>query len=398
MSKKVKSVFLYLLMLVFVICNNMIVSADSEATKVYDYSEYTREYIPENLSSYFQEIHLEVITGYLLSGKFESDVSINSIEIGVPFTIYAADSAKKENEVWYYPIYHDDEIKFMFLVYEHDGELNWKITTEFVDRLNEIEFTDDMLIVNEQNKFFVVDGKNNKYFLQEYSDSSVENQISLQLNNSSLNLLSETSILSKQTRTAELYSLSGAVENMGNGYKCIMTDCFVRQFEDPICWAAAATIIRYLKPEYEDLTAKGVAYKVGDYSGIDISTEEGKKACLVGRDTDDTQFALALYGIYYSLLDRKLTYSELKDEINNGAPLLMLSVYHNEKTNEDFGHITVIYGYYTYGSIRYIMMWNPGTGEEEAFEYKLDGTTEYYYSSCYFEWNSTICNGAYVVK
>lgn len=158
-----------------------------------------------------------------------------------------------------------------------------------------------------------------------------------------------------------------------------------------------ATMIRYLRPEYGYIVAGDVAYTVGDALGIDTSTNEGKVACLVGRDRDDVQFGFALYEIFYTVTERKLTYAELRKEIENGSPIYMASGYY-DNLNKWHGHGTVIYGYYTYGSMRYIEMWNPGTGEKQAFQYNLDGTVGYVYNDSIFYWYDTVCNGAYITK
>lgn len=64
----------------------------------------------------------------------------------------------------------------------------------------------------------------------------------------------------------------GVVSDINGGRECVMTNCFVKQYEYSLCWAAsAATILRYLKPEYSALNAFDVAYTLAYYE--DISTD-----------------------------------------------------------------------------------------------------------------------------
>ncbi len=392
MDKRKKSIVLYLTMLIFILCNNLSVMASNSFSNIT--SGTMSQNVPDEVSAYFNSVYKDTINAYIVNSDFNNDLTLNNIIIGEPFIILN-EELSDSSEIWYYPVYHNNAIQFLITIYRYQGKLYCGITQEYVLKLNEINYNSGMKIIKGKENIYAVDDNNRKYVLENnITDTDSTSETSELKSNNLLKCNANYNSASGTSGRSGRFNPKGPVKKITNGYECDMTNCFVKQYGYEVCWAASmATMIRYLRPEYGYIGAGDVAYTVGDALGIDTSTDEGKVACLDGRNRYDIQFGFALYEIYYTVTERKLSYGELREEIENGSPICMLS-----KLNEFYGHVTVIYGYYMYGSMRYIEMWNPGNGEKQAFQYNLDGTVRYVYHNDIYDWCDTICNGAYIAK
>lgn len=185
-----------------------------------------------------------------------------------------------------------------------------------------------------------------------------------------------------------------------------MNNCFSRQNNNGICWAASiATILRYKNSNYINLglNAYTVAYRMAAEYGLrtdDPDDKEGVWRC--GADNYDVQYMLALYEVYYYIASRKLTSAEVRNEINSGNPIYMYASSYYQGSDEEKetwkAHATVLYGYYSKDRYTYYEIWNPGTGETQMA--KDDGNTNvsYLYNNHNFSWKASVCNGAYIYK
>lgn len=190
-----------------------------------------------------------------------------------------------------------------------------------------------------------------------------------------------------------------AVKNINGGKQCIMEGCFVKQYDYSICWAASlATILRYSNSAYvnEGLNAFQVAMNYAYEYDLSTNPNDDPNA-FQGASVYDAQYMLAIYGVYYSVLTRKLSYNEIKDEIDHGYPIYMASAYYNED-NVRSGHATVLYGYYSVLGKKFFKIWNPGSGAEELAGYNSKGDICYAYNENYYLWESSICKGGYAFK
>ena len=96
-------------------------------------------------------------------------------------------------------------------------------------------------------------------------------------------------------------------------------------------------------------------------------------------------------------MSRKLSYNEIKDEIDHGYPIYMSSAYYNENKVRS-GHATVLYGYYTLFGKKFFKIWNPGSGSEELACYNSSGDICYTYNGVNYAWERSICKATYVFK
>lgn len=393
MKRRNRHIFFLLTILLFIFNNDLSIIATNEFSTIS--TEFMTQDIPDEVTEYFNSVYEDAVNAYIVNSDFDSNVKISELKVEKPFIILD-ETQENFSEIWYYPVYYNNNIQFLVEIYIYQNNLYCGISQEYVAKLNEINYNSDMRIVKGKENIYAIDEKNNEHILENNIEGSTSMDVESfsELSNLESNKLSFNSVDSTSSR----FNPKGPVKEVTNGYECDMTNCFVKQYNYQICWAASmATMIRYLRPENGYIVAGDVAYAVGDALGIDTSTNEGKVACLVPRSNDDVQLGLVLYEIYYSIVNRKLTYEELKNEIKNGSPIYMFAGYYDEE-HKWHGHGTVIYGYYTYGSMRYIEMWNPGSAEKQAFQYNLDGSVGYVYNNHIFPWLSTICNGAYVAK
>lgn len=341
---------------------------------------------------------------YLLYSEDGKGVEYDDLTIGEPFYIFDAE-LENNGKIWYYPVYYKEKIFKLIAIYNYDDKLYSCITGEYVDGLNEVEYNSEMLIIKEYENTYVLDNNDNRYFLYEDNNQNVSEKNYIEWkkyieDNYKINLSTDDSGVNE----SDIATFSGGpVVGISDGYECYIGSCFTKQYGYKICWAAAvATIVKFLKSGYENLTALDVAYYYGYMiDDIDTSTLEGREECLHGKNTSEVQMALALYDVAYISLERKLSYYEVRQQIKNGYPIWMGSTccyYDKNGDLQRLGHATVIYGYYYYGSTQYMELWNPGNGETQQVTYYADGSVGYLYDKNMYSWKETLCNAGYLVK
>lgn len=400
MNRKKKIAIMYLLMLTMIFTDNISVLANNSTYTVTDGNEVSNACIPEEVDDYFDGVYENLVTGYIERNEFPACINVNSLEVESPFVIFNVDLSAN-GTVWYYPVSYENDIQFLVTIYYFDGNLCNGITNDYVDELNQIDYDSDMIILKDEDSIFVLDENDNVYFLNEYYLEDLSEYKDYDKWKGYIIQNYECDIVIEESNNIPYNVMTrGAIIETDGGYRLDMTGCLEDQWGYDICWAASvATIVRYLKPStYSSLTAVDVAIAYGTHLGVYEPTTEGFANCMVGRKPTEVLASMELYDIdYYEKMGRKLTYYELKKSIKYKMPILMCSYYWDQKGNE-YGHATVIYGYYYHGSMQYIEMWNPGTAQTQAFQYNLDGSVGYVYGGVVYSWENTLCNWYMIAK
>ena len=393
-GKKLKrKVFLSLLLMTcIIVCNVQLYYADES---IIENEGISQGMIPEAVQEYFSSIYEDAIEMGKQCKLLDEDVVSEELEVGESFVIFNTDM--KSSNIWYYPIYNNSEILIIIIIGYVDNEFSFSLTQEFVDALNTIKYSEDMIIFKENEDIFVINQENTIYKISngETKQISIDfkyNDLLLNIvNNYSLPEIETDYIKTENSKNNTLRAKGGSVTNITGGKECIMTDCFVRQYNYDICWAACvATTLRYFKSEYMNtkINAIDVAKEWADYND---DTNWNK-----GASDNDVYEVYALYGIYYTMVDRELKYSEIKNEIDNGYPIYMhSSVYYDNKLH---GHATLLYGYYTKEQYKYYKIWNPGNAGIVTASYNAAGEIKIFYNNNYYKWTSSLAKGTYIVK
>lgn len=397
-----------------VICNLENISAtentDFDNKMVQTANDIMENYIPEEVTQYFNQIYDSAIAVGNDCGLIDKKIPKMNLTVGKPFKIFELNGDDKD--IWYYPIYSGTEIIILITIGLIDNSLNYSLTQEFVEQLNQISYNSDILFFKDNDVIYSIDKENNIYSISygELKKIDINKNYSELIKHIVLNYpmssMSVNPIKTEEKIPSPLSLKGGTVVDIDEGKECLMTDCFVKQYNYGICWAASiATILRYLDTEYlySSLNAFDVAYTLANYEDIPTDNPNDKSSIWQRGATDDeAQFVLAIYGIYYSTLSKPLSYSETKNAIDNGYPVYMHSraLYdsNNDSIAEWHRHATVIYGYYSRERNQYYKMWNPGNGTSQAVRYNINGNAVYFYNNQNFEWYSTVCNGIHNFK
>lgn len=367
------------------------------------YELFLKESIPEETETYFNSIYDVAIEAYIYCNCKEKIEILEELKVGTAFVIHNIETIT-EDVIWYFPIYNKDEIFLLISVYRVNGKYSYSISDEFVEILNKIEYSSDMILIQDSNNIFAYDlmgeiySINNSY--KEIPSEKLnyeevyEQVLKLWDNNVNGEVKSATVINNNLLSNAPIVTTP-------YGAECDMNGCFVKQYDYSICWAATvASIVRHktTNPLYYDINAFDVAYKVGEYEGIDTSTLQGKMACLIPRVPSDAHLALALYGVYYTLYANYISLDEIKAEIISSNPIYMHSQYYSKEEKKMYAHVTVLYGYYRHGGVDFIQIWNPGDGSKKMISYIPNEGASYTYNGCVYLWMYTIANGYYLYK
>ena len=169
--------------------------------------------------------------------------------------------------------------------------------------------------------------------------------------------------------------------------QCAIED-FVGQGVRTICWAACtATIVNYKKNL--ELTAEEISEAMG-HDNTNIFGNLGEYA-------DGIIEALAMYNVSYRTTNGKLSWANVKSNINNDDPFIigMTGYYVNNSTLADgySSHVYVGYGYQhkngdsaVDADLRYVQAWDPG-GHHVAFQHNASSYSRNGYP---WTWEKTI--------
>lgn len=398
-SKKIirKVILSILLIICTILCNVQLFYADN----IMENGKIVQVQTPDMVDKYFHSIYENAIEMGKQCKLISESIKSEELEAGENFIIFNID--KENSNIWYYPIYYNSQAIIIIAIGYMDNEFNFSLTQEFVESLNKINYNSDMIIFKENEDIYIINQENCIYKISDGETIQVSLDINYTdlllnvVNNYELTEIEEDVKKTEITQNSRLRAKGGSIKDITGGKECIMTDCFVRQYEYNICWAACiATTLRYLKTEYMNtkINAIDVAKEWADYND-DIEWNKGiyyKDALIV----------YALYGIYYSAVDRQLSFTEIRNEINNGYPIYMRLVSYYDNNNDgvvDYnGHITLLYGYYSKDQYKYFKIWNPGNASTLTATYNLAGDINIFYNNNYFKWTSSLGQGGYIFK
>lgn len=403
MRRKIFISALIIINLFFLNCF-LVLADDIVSKEIYqvdeNYQDYIAKNVPEKIINHFNLLYKDVVSAYVESCCSDENINFNELEIGSPFIINNI-GIDIEDEIWYYPIYSNHKIICLVCIFESDNTMHCTVTGELVERLNDIQYEADDIIVKDDNGIYAIDKSNHIHLLNNSSAKLCElngdyDKLYLAIKEDSNLSANKKNILSTNIISEKTIRKS-PIKNTRTGVECDMTNCFVQQYDKDICWAASvATIIRYKVPIYQTLNAFDVAYALGECYGIDTSTKWGKEQCLKGMKIDDIQVALALYGVYYTYSNSVLNFEEVKKEIQNSEPMIMGAI--SRDGEYVYGHSTVIYGYISSGDTNLLKIWNPGNAMAQLVVC-IDGKEiQYIYHDYSYSWYSTIYNGTYRYK
>lgn len=302
-----------------------------------------------------------------------SNEKLKKLEIENPYMIYSLASLYQD-EIYYYPICNSNtgEVLFCVQVMYNNGEWSYEISTEYVNILNKLHYTNYNYVFYSLGKTVVADNGLNVHslngipldeYMNEFSELKMNKKISLMVDrvNSPTYREYETSSCEKAAYTP------GFLNTASNVVSCSLYKP-QGQGNYGLCWAASvSTIVNYRKGS--NYTAKNFA----DRMGIGYNT---------GGTLDNATVALNLYGVNYRAINNQISWSMIKENINTKKPIYVAA------SSVKGGHAVVCFGYKTSDNKKYVYLWNPGTESTSIVLYKSSGTT-FTYSNVTWKWNAT---------
>lgn len=382
--KKIKSI---ILLVVIVLCNFIHINS----IDIYANESNENMIVPNEVNNYFTSIFEEAISIWNLDKKIDYKTEYR---IGEPFVVYRL---TENNAVWYYPIYNGKDVICNIVVSYICNEFTYAISEEYVTALNCINSDkwiiyaekEKIYLITQENKLFDISNGNFNEILSSITYSEIYNEYVENYN--CIKIIKENNLKMKRA-----YSKGGSTRTITNGRECIMTDCLIRQYNYSLCWAASiASIVRYLDGSYinKNLNAFDVATVRADYYDLLDPNQ--------GANDKEMKTVLALYGVYYSVLNRRVKNTEIVKEIDNGYPIIMGSKcsYIDENGQLKSGaHATVLYGYYNLDYKKYYKVWNPGNATTQIVSENTYGDINLGYNGHNYLWYSSLAKGTYVVK
>ena len=218
--------------------------------------------LPKEVTLYFNNIYNEAIEVAIYAEMIDTNINISDTVIGKGFVIY--DEETEENNIWYFPIYYNNEIVTIIKVLYLNNELTYQISDEFVEQLNELEYNVTDILFKFNDEIYCIKENNFTYCIsygitEKVNTFKTYNEIEYYISNQYITPVLKVNYLNNNNNYARTYN---AVKDINGGKQCIMSNCFVKQYDYGICWAASvATIVRYSNSVYvnEGLNAFDVA-------------------------------------------------------------------------------------------------------------------------------------------
>lgn len=130
---------------------------NSRTTQTFD--DFLKNCIPDEAEQYFNQIYDSAIAVGRDCELIDKEINITDLMVGKPFKIFEMD--EEDKNIWYYPIYSGTEIIVIITVGLIDNSLNYSLTQEFVEQLNQIPYHSDMLLFKENNVIYTIDKEDN---------------------------------------------------------------------------------------------------------------------------------------------------------------------------------------------------------------------------------------------
>nr|MCR5609019.1 C39 family peptidase [Lachnospiraceae bacterium] len=349
--------------------------------------------IPQEADEYARRIAPGMLEGVKGSETLfgVSICNYDELYLGTPYTICDKDNMDEKKDIYYYPVYENDEIKLVLSVYRKDDKWNATIGKDIAQELN-------ILASKADENYYLYYSKGTIYAEASKAcfDNTADNTLTETSKGSNINSATEKSsskVVIKKNNLKEkangiidsissMFTAKPSIEVFGDyivkdDNRTILdtTDCLVTQLDKQgnsrgMCWAASvATIVRYVKGDYT-ITAESVCEK------MNIDLDEGG-------DMELKDKALDAYGLDYSKAYGQLTWEQVKENLDNKKPIAISCFSENE------GHAVTILGYTEVDGIRTVLFWNSGNQKMQSATYSDEGTV-FSYNSYTWEWSASL--------
>ena len=356
---------------------SMIEPSSTKAYTIHPYDNSNTLGIPKRVIKHAQDKVADAVETVLEDENSGVDLDDNSeIYFSKPYVI--CNALENQDAIYNFPLAADGRIAMVLSVMDTEDGLMIQFGKDLADKLNEISYIHTDYVFYEYEDTFYAESANSKivigYFPQgSYNYTEEEKQNSRIF--AHLSYTEKRSVL--KDKVADFVPCTESenknIEELKIGGSLTLHNP-MGQYNYNMCWAACvATVVNYkqkasLNP-FEVCQKMAVPYDAGG-SIYNI------------RD------ALNAYGVAYSKVRNKmLSWSEVKDNIDNKHPIVAILA--NEHTST--GHSVVVFGYTA--STEYIQYWNPqkgSTGGEDKVLYARAGSNFFGGTDNIYKWEYTV--------
>lgn len=307
-------------------------------------------YIPKEGMVYFNENYKSMLK--CITEDEGVVIDISKMKIGVPYVDYIIDEV--QNPIYHFPVIYKSKIIYVIDLAESEQGYVLAIGTDFVDKLNQIDYQNKEYIFYQENGELIAENEDGKTKI--YSNNSVKNYS-----------IEKTKFYAKSFRAKK-----EAIYNKINDYVLSDKKCKSNtknlmgkeltlhnprgQYTYNMCWASTvATIVNYRTDSA--------------YTGFDVCNRIGR-GYDAGGNIYHMQDAMSVLGVKYPYIKGEaLTYSEVKKNIDAGYPFAA----GGDNSGTTVGHVVTICGYKTVDNTKKILTWNSalqnGAGGKKWYEY-----------------------------
>lgn len=314
---------------------------------------------------HYEEV-LQVIKEYIDWYNVTEEQLINA-KLGEPFVIYELNETIQD-EIYYYPIL-DSQNNIILLMSVMGTTEGWSasISEEWVMELNEIDYISSDYIFYKSEDNLYAENKRDEFCVTGEVDSNIESfsektyYAKVKVIEEAIDKFVKVDVSCSNATDTELEDMyAPAFSSSSSSSKMCKLYNAQEQGKYMICWAATvATICNYLKGT--NITAMEIAEEMNIGNA--------------GASVYQSQRALNWYGIRYQQINtdinNRMTWTELKYNINDKYPIYVSSVTSDGK----YGHAVTLYGYMIAAGVRYVVLWNPGTGSSMTVPFSESGKT-----------------------
>lgn len=332
--------------------------------------------IPEEAEEYLENIFTEVCTAAVnFARDIENDETIiYELELGKPYIIYNFE--KYQDEIYNYPLIADGRIEFVLSVLGTSDGYTYQLSRggEMLRLLNELDY------INNDCVFYVI---NDELYYESEKNGETNFEAAVMYGGNEMldadELLFAAKSFEEKKRIirdkVEFFKpvepIQTDSEESGNTKfgKTVTLRSPQKQYGYEMCWACVvATIVNTLNWTH--------------YTGYDICNRMGI-GFNAGAEIEDMKLALSYYGVNYKRRDDYLSWTQIKQNIDAGYPIAILTVY-SIFDPDITGHTVTLMGYDKTGSKEYLYVWDSQDGNAEGE--KVEEWGDNYYKIIYSDY------------
>ncbi|MBD5156656.1 MAG: hypothetical protein HDT13_03345 [Butyrivibrio sp.] len=331
---------------------------DIDESKVIYAEQTVEEVIPKAAKEYVENIFTEVcIAAVSFARDIKNDQTITyELKLGKPYIIYNFE--KYQDEIYNYPLIADGRIEFVLSVLGTNGGYTYQLSMggDMLRLLNELDY------INNDCVFYVINdelyyecGKNGEtnfepvvmYEADEMHDAD-ELLFAAKSFEEKKRIIRDKIEFFKPVEPTQTDLTESEEIKFG---KTVTLRSPQRQYGYEMCWACVvATIVNTLNWTH--------------YTGYDICNRMGI-GFNAGAEIEDMKLALSYYSVNYKRRDDYLSWEQIKQNIDAGYPVAILTVYSGLNPNIT-GHTVTLMGYDKTGSKEYLYVWDSQDGNAEG--------------------------------